>query len=170
MSFTSEPVVNATNQSIETNPPKHTGHLDATSGSKTVLVVEDNTPLLEVTCKLLEISGYRVIAASSGDEAIQLAMNYIGRIDVLLTDIRMPRMNGFELSLKLRNERPGMKVVFVSGSGEDLFDGDVPIEMADNQAFLQKPFTRQTLATKISEICDSQSLDPLAANTELPAV
>jgi two-component system, cell cycle sensor histidine kinase and response regulator CckA len=135
--------------------------------AKTLLVVEDNSPLLEITCKMLEVSGYNVIPAGSGEEAIQLAMAHAGPIDVMLTDLRMPKMSGFELSSRLHNVRPEMKVLFVSGSAEELFDDDESIDIADNQAFLQKPFTRQALIQKIREVCDPQSSRSLAISSEL---
>ncbi len=84
-------------------------------GSETILVVEDDASLREVTCEFLQSSGYIVISAGLPEEALRLAKCHNGPIDFLLTDVIMPGMNGRELATRLSELRPGMKVLYVSG-------------------------------------------------------
>jgi signal transduction histidine kinase len=142
--------------------PRQIDRVEPSHEKKTILVVEDNVPLLEVTGKLLEDSGFTVLSAKSPDEAIQLAQNYDGPIDLLLTDVQMPKMNGRELSSMLCQERPGMKALFVSGYADDLLKDKGPEGMGESPAFLQKPFTRQALVQKIIEVLGSHSLKPVS--------
>ncbi|HEY4382239.1 MAG TPA: response regulator [Acidobacteriaceae bacterium] len=135
----------------------------SSENQKTILVVEDDALQSEVTCEFLQETGYKVISASSSEEALRLADLHKSPIDLLLTDVVMPGMNGRELSTRLRKGRPGMKVLFVSGYSDDVF----PKEgwgVAGGLAYLQKPFTRQLLTSKIRELVGSRSVKPVATN------
>jgi len=118
-------------------------------GSETILLVEDRSDLRSLTRKFLQKLGYKVLDAGLPEEAIQIAQRFAGTIDLLLTDVMMPGMNGRELGKRLRPFYAGMRVLYVSGFddqtlGKDVADGNV--------AFMQKPFHLQDLATKIREL------------------
>lgn len=133
-------------------------------GSETILVVEDDASLREVTCEFLQSSGYMVISAGSPEEALHLAERHNGPIDFLLTDVIMPRMNGRELATRLSELRPGMKVLYVSGYADDVVRGGVHGALEEGLAFLQKPCTRRALTRKIREILDSGRVQPVTRN------
>jgi two-component system cell cycle sensor histidine kinase/response regulator CckA len=123
--------------------------------SETVLVVEDEEIVRVLVCDVLEQQGYHVLCAADGREALDMAKEFAGAIDVLITDVVMPHMNGQELAETLSFFRPEMKVLFVSGySGNDLGDSG----MLDPQIeLLQKPFTPHELTRKIREIMGQAS-------------
>jgi two-component system cell cycle sensor histidine kinase/response regulator CckA len=126
-------------------------------GSETILVVDDDTLLLEVTCDFLKGSGYTVISAGSPEDAVRLAQSHGGAIDFLLTDVIMPKMNGRELATQLLKTRPGMKVLYVSGYADGVVRDGVHEPLEGGLAFLQKPFTRHAVMRKIREMLDIQS-------------
>jgi two-component system cell cycle sensor histidine kinase/response regulator CckA len=118
-------------------------------GTETILLVEDASPILNMVNQMLENFGYKVMAASSPAEAIRLAAEHPGNIDLLLTDVVMPGMNGRDLSKKISAVRPEIKCLFMSG-----YMGGVITELGMLEAdihFIQKPFSVQTLATKLRE-------------------
>lgn len=118
-------------------------------GAETILIVEDEADLLEITKTLLAGFGYRVLTALEPGEGLLLAETYTGPIHLLLTDVIMPFMSGKELSKKITVMRPGMKTLFMSGYTanelvpEGILKGDLQ--------FLQKPFTPTFLARKVRE-------------------
>jgi len=125
-------------------------------GSETILVVEDDSSLREVTCEFLQNTGYVVMSAGSPEEALRLAESHSGPIDLLLTDVIMSKMNGRELATRLIKARPQVKVLFVSGYADGLSRDGVHGSLDEGLAFLQKPFTRGAVTQKIREILDSQ--------------
>ncbi len=125
-------------------------------GSETILVVEDDVLLREVTCEFLQSGGYAVLSAGSAEEALHLAESHDGPIDVLLTDVIMPKMNGRELASRLVTARPGTKVLYVSGYADGIVRDGVHAPLKEGLAFLQKPYTRNAVMRKIREILDSQ--------------
>jgi len=119
------------------------------TGTETVLIVEDNTILLELNHRLVTGLGYTAFTAACPSEAIRIAHQFDGRIELLITDVVMPEMNGHELYLKLREIVPGLKCLYTSG-----YTPDAIAERGVNQEdthFLQKPFRRRDLARKIRE-------------------
>ena len=119
-------------------------------GRETVLLVEDEHGVRRLARLSLERHGYTVLEASSGREAIELSDTYEGDIDVLLTDVVMPEINGREVSERLRERRPTLKVLFMSGYNDDAV---VRHGVVDSPAaFLQKPFDARTLATKVRDV------------------
>jgi PAS domain S-box-containing protein len=121
-------------------------------GSETVLLVEDEDVVRNLARRVLHDSGYRVIEAGSGEEALRLAGEHADRIDLLLTDVVMPGMNGRELADRLAEIRPGTRVVFMSGYTEDVI---VKRGVSGRRAFLAKPFTPPMLARSVREALDA---------------
>jgi PAS domain S-box-containing protein len=126
-------------------------------GNETILLVEDEDALRFLTRNMLKRFGYRVFEAGSSAEAIDLSSRQELSIDLLLTDIVMPGMNGHDLANHLRNKRPGMKVIYMSGySGQGIGQAILPT----GSPFLPKPFSRGTLAAKIGEVLQTESTVP----------
>jgi two-component system, cell cycle sensor histidine kinase and response regulator CckA len=119
-------------------------------GLQTILIVEDEVPLLEVTHRSLEAFGYTILAAKSPAEAIQISRSHPGPIHLMVTDVIMPGMSGAQLSSRLSVSRPEMKVLYVSGYTDDTIVRHGVLERG--LAFLQKPFSPRTLARKVSEV------------------
>jgi CheY-like chemotaxis protein len=125
-------------------------------GSETILMVDDDASLREVTCEFLRGGGYTVLLAESPEHALQLSEAHNGVIDFLMTDVVMPRMNGRELAAKLIERRPGIKVLYVSGYADGAIQSGPYGPLAEGLAFLQKPYTRKQIMSKIREILDSK--------------
>src|SRR5262245_9567917 len=123
------------------------------SGTATVLLVEDEDAVPSLTRHVLAACGYTVLEARDGAEAMLTAERHGGRIDLLLTDVVMPRMGGREVAERLQGLYPGMRVLFMSGYTDDavvrhgILEKQVP--------FLQKPFTPAALAQKVREVLDA---------------
>jgi PAS domain S-box-containing protein len=124
-----------------------------TVGMQTVLVVEDEDGLRELARRLLERQGYTVLAASNADEALRLVEENPS-IDVLLTDVVMPGASGPELTRQLIEQRPALRVIYMSGYTEEAMVRH-GIRKA-GIAFLHKPFTSDTLGQKIREVLEQQ--------------
>jgi CheY-like chemotaxis protein len=116
----------------------------------TVLVVEDRADLLESAKKGLEQYGYKVLAALSPQEALTVCKNFQADIDLLLADVIMPNMNGGELSRRIREMKPKIRTVFMSGYAADVLAPRGAV--GKGVAFIQKPFTPQALAKKLQEV------------------
>jgi signal transduction histidine kinase len=117
-------------------------------GHGTILVVEDDRRVRELAARVLTQQGYQVVAAADADAALQEAATRLPEIDLLLTDIVMPGMNGFALAERLLSIRPGLRVIFMSG-----FAGRSQEELArhGNPEILPKPFTPAALARRVRE-------------------
>lgn len=131
---------------------KENGQQSIVRGSETILLVEDDAAILAVTTMLLEGFGYCVLAANTPDEAIRLAREHSGEINILMTDVIMPKMNGRDLAKNLLPLRPGMKQLFMSGYTADIIASQGMLDAEVN--FIQKPFAMKTLATKVREVLD----------------
>jgi PAS domain S-box-containing protein len=124
--------------------PRPTAH-----GGETILLVEDEPSILRVTQRILEQLGYTVLAASTPGEASGLAREYGGEIDLLVTDVVMPEMNGRVLAKNLLSLYPHLKRLFMSGYAADVIaHGDV---LEDGVNFIQKPFSAEGLAAKVHD-------------------
>ena len=134
-----QPVLFTLHVAAEQKPGKGAG--------ETVLIVEDEPAMREVTRRILSRSGYNVITASNGLEAIEIAASHPGAIDVLLTDVVMPRMLGKEAADRIRAFRPGVKVLFMSGYIDDAL-------VEEGTSLLRKPFTLQELGLRVREVLD----------------
>jgi two-component system cell cycle sensor histidine kinase/response regulator CckA len=111
---------------------------------KTILVVDDIVPVLKVVAAILEGAHFHVLQANSGAEALKLAAGYAGEIDLLLSDVQMPKMSGPSLGDALKKIRPGMRVMFMSGyTGGDL------LVLNYGWAFIEKPFVPKKLVDMV---------------------
>ena len=126
---------------------------DAVGGGESVLLVEDDDAVRRVTSRMLEGLGFRVIAAAGPRQALDLARDHIGTIDVLVSDVIMPGINGRELAEAVQKLRPGMKVVFVSGYTDDV--ALLQQLRAKTLFFLQKPFSAPALGQLIRSALDA---------------
>jgi len=118
-------------------------------GHETILIVEDEEAVLKLTRMMLETQGYAVLAASSPCDAIRLASQRAGRIDLLITDVVMPEMNGRQLADKLQTLYPSLKCLYMSGYTADIIaDRGV---LNPGISFIQKPFSSTGLAEKIRQ-------------------
>jgi two-component system, cell cycle sensor histidine kinase and response regulator CckA len=118
----------------------------------TILLVEDERIVREIAVKMLERLNYDVLHASNGNEALEIAQNYSGVIDLLITDVVMPGMNGRELSERLQQMRPDIKVLFTSGYTENSIAHHGIIEK--DLSFIGKPYSSRQLAKKIRQLLD----------------
>jgi two-component system cell cycle sensor histidine kinase/response regulator CckA len=118
------------------------------SGTETILLVEDEDAVRMFSARALRDKGYKVLEASCGEEAIEIAKEH--RFDLLVTDVVMPKIDGPTLSNILKESSKQMKTIFVSGYAEDTFRQDVGRN--SDIHFLQKPFTLKDLAGKVKEV------------------
>jgi two-component system cell cycle sensor histidine kinase/response regulator CckA len=123
-------------------------------GSETVLVVEDDDGVRKLTREFLKISGYTVLEARNGAEAIQIPARHAGPVDLLLTDVLMPGMNGREVAQQFVSLRPETKVLFMSGYTEDAITHLGILE--PGVAFIEKPFSPDELARKVRRVLGSK--------------
>jgi two-component system cell cycle sensor histidine kinase/response regulator CckA len=121
-------------------------------GTETILVVEDEDTIRELAEEILQTCGYMVLTAHNGQEALTICEDHCGAIDLLLTDVIMPRMNGRDLAERLIRRWPKIKVLYVSGYTDDFVVHRG--ELDEGTAFLQKPFSAKTLTEKIRCILD----------------
>jgi CheY-like chemotaxis protein len=122
---------------------------------ETVLVVEDDEIVRQLMCDVLEENGYTLLCAIDGPAAIALANDYNNIIDLLVTDVIMPQMNGPELASRLSLSRPELKVLYVSGySADDIGDHGV---LKEDVQLLQKPFSPQTLLQRMREVLNQEN-------------
>ncbi|WP_176697856.1 response regulator [Candidatus Nitrospira nitrosa] len=122
-------------------------------GHETVLLVEDDEAVRLLIRDELRKLGYRIVEARNGIEACLVATPYVGKLQLLLTDIVMPGMSGTELARHLRVIKPELKILFISG-----YEDDVGVGAGDTAiAYLQKPFTTETLAGTVRHLLDQTS-------------
>jgi PAS domain S-box-containing protein len=123
--------------------------------AQTILLVEDEDAVRNLTRRLLENGGYTVLQASDAESAIEVARRHSGRLDMLLTDVVMPGLSGPELARRLMPSRPGLRVLYVSGYPDEAMASQGLLE--PDASFLQKPFTPETLARRVREILDTRA-------------
>lgn len=117
------------------------------TGTETILLVEDNEMVRALACTMLQSLGYQVLVAENPGHCVELATEHMGAINLLLTDVVMPGMNGKALFDQLRLIMPGLKVLFMSGYTSNVITHHGVIDEGVN--FVQKPFTMRTLAKKV---------------------
>jgi two-component system, cell cycle sensor histidine kinase and response regulator CckA len=122
-------------------------------GTETILIVEDESALRELTCSILEEYGYTVIGAAGVQEALEIVSEASPPIDLLLTDVVMPGMGGRELANQLQELFRGLRVLFMSGYADDVIVHRGVLSKTTR--LIQKPFTKRTLLTKVRESLDA---------------
>ncbi len=144
---------------FESEPERATRRIPSSeiSGNETVLVVEDEEVLRKLTAEILSSLGYTVLTAGHPQEALEVSRSYEGKIDIMLTDVVLPQMDGKSLFGKLSPERPDMKVLFMSGyAGDAILHHGV---LDDGLNFLPKPFDVESLARKLREVLERPPAD-----------
>ena len=141
-----------TEDEVDESGPGQSG-FKAQQGTETLLLVEDEEAVRALVRNILKQKGYRVLEASRGDEALELAEQYWGPIDLLVTDVVMPQMSGRELARRLADLHPQIKVLYISGYADNAvwYQGG----LNSGGAFLQKPFSPEALAHKVREALGS---------------
>jgi CheY-like chemotaxis protein len=124
----------------------------APTGNEVVLLVEDQARVRSLTREVLERSGYHVLEAKNGSEGLERAEQHSGPINLLITDVIMPEMNGRALADRMTELRPAMRVLFISGYTDKAVVRHGVLKA--KTAFLQKPFTATALAAKVREVLD----------------
>ena len=145
-SFTALLPITEQDMALATPPPAEPPH----GHGQTVLVVEDEPAMREVTRRILDRTGYHVVAVASGHEALDVLASQLEHFDVLLTDVIMPRMQGKELANKVRIIQPAARVVFMSGYTQGLLGAQGVLEPEVH--LIEKPFSESTLLAKLHEV------------------
>jgi two-component system cell cycle sensor histidine kinase/response regulator CckA len=122
-------------------------------GRGTVLLVEDEESVRRFTERVLSRGGYTVLAAAEGAEAMALSRQHPGIIHLLVTDLQMPRMNGSDLARRLMAERPGIRVLFISGYDRDAARTQAPLEPGTD--FIEKPFSPESLLDRLHRLLEA---------------
>jgi hypothetical protein len=125
-------------------------HQQLEGGTETIMVVEDHSDVRELTGELLTGLGYRVMQAANGEEAIKLFRANHDRIDLVIMDVIMPKMNGQEVYSQLQSIRAGVRVLFTSGYTRNIIQSKGIL--AEEQNFLSKPVSPSAIARKVREI------------------
>jgi PAS domain S-box-containing protein len=139
------PAVDAQVRSIETENGSET----PPRGSETVLIVEDDANILELAKTILEQLGYSILSAATTDDAMDIANSHDGKIDLLLTDVIMPKMNGRELGDRIKRIHPGIGCLYMSGYTADIIAHHGKLE--EGVHFVSKPFSIMDLAVKVRQ-------------------
>jgi CheY-like chemotaxis protein len=143
------PRVEQTVEAPEASSPKPL----SVRGSETILLVEDAEPLRKLAHMFLKDNGYQVLTAGDGEEALQVARRHAAPIQLLLTDVVMPGINGRVLAERLAPWQPGMKVLYMSGYTDSFIAGHGVLEPGTH--LLHKPFTEEALARKVREVLEA---------------
>jgi len=130
----------------------------AARGTETVLIVEDEAAILDLTRSILERMGYDVLTAASPGEALAIAADHPGTIDLLITDVVMPEMNGRDLARRVHGHHPDLRPLFMSGYTSDVIAHQGVLD--EGVDFLQKPFSATSLAAKVREVLDRDPRTP----------
>ena len=138
---------------VEEPVQKSGGPRDSVKGTETVLVIEDEAGVRALAMRILQIYGYNVLESANAEEALQVSERFKQQIDLLLTDVILPKMGGRQIAERLAILRPEMKILFMSGYTDDEVLRNGVLEASS--AFLQKPFTPSCLVRKVREVLDS---------------
>ena len=121
------------------------------TGKGTILLVEDEDPVRLFAARALQNKGYTVLQADCGETALEVARDHDGKIDLLISDVVMPVMDGPTLVKTILAEIPDLKVIFISGYAEDAFRKDLDFDVSKID-FLPKPFSLKEIAGKVKEV------------------
>jgi PAS domain S-box-containing protein len=139
------PITESSDDAVQLPAPR-----SESGDGEVVLIVEDEAAMREVTRRMLERSGYQVLAAANGHEAVDMVTSRPGQVDVLLTDVVMPKMLGREVADRISAAVPRVRVVFMSGYTEGLLSAQGALEPGVN--LIEKPFSKTALLTKLREV------------------
>ena len=128
----------------------------ASQGTETILLVEDEAGVRQVTYRFLEKRGYTVLQASHAEEALQVCQQHEGEIDLLITDVMMPDITGPELAEQLVQLYPTLKVLYISGYADDILESYQ--SQHTKPIILDKPFSSDTLVNKVREVLEGSTL------------
>ena len=146
---------------VSTGEEDDAGQQDATGEcalGETVLVVEDEAPVRSLVVRILEMQGYRVLRASSGEDALAEARRHRGPVHLLLSDVVMPGMSGPELFRRLREEQPEVRALFMSGYARDALGSGGRVD--DTVHWIEKPFTGSELSVEVRRVLRSSEETP----------
>jgi hypothetical protein len=119
-------------------------------GGETILLVDDNDSVRTATSAVLRMRGYKVLEAADGQQALETAHLFPDQVHLLITDVVMPKMGGEDLAARLLRERPGIKVIFISGYSEGAIARGG--KLTPGSIFVQKPCPMHVLLAKIREL------------------
>jgi two-component system cell cycle sensor histidine kinase/response regulator CckA len=122
------------------------------TGQETILLVEDEAAVRSLSRQILTTSGYRVLEAEDGERAIDVAKRHSNEIDLVVTDVIMPGLGARRMLQELKQHLPGMKVLFISGYGDETLPQD--LVGFSTPAFLQKPFSVSELTIAVRRVLD----------------
>ena len=142
----------ATQDSTRDELDRHADRLKSLVGTETILVVDDEEALREVTRRILTRNGYTVVTASSGAQAIEIAASHVGPIDLVLTDVIMPTMQGPTVANEVRKLRPGVRVLFMSGHAQPVLEAEAVL--GTEFLLVEKPFDQATLLENVRKVLD----------------
>jgi CheY-like chemotaxis protein len=134
--------------------PENTSPEYMPTGSETILLVEDETPILRMARATLEKLGYTVCTAESPKHALELAKKYNGKINLLITDVVMPEMSGHDLALRLAANNPDLKTLYMSGYAADVVSHHGILN--EDVLFMQKPFSIRDLAKNVRKAIEQK--------------
>ena len=135
---------------VVTDDPMNAGR----AGGAKVLVVEDERGVRQIVRSVLSGNGYKVLVASGGEEALAICAGYAGSIDLVITDVVMPRMSGREFVERLHAARPGLKVLYFSGYPDEILSREGVLQQGVR--LLRKPFALAELQRRVREIIDER--------------
>jgi DNA-binding response OmpR family regulator len=142
---------------ISSDPVSIVADTELPRGRGTILLVEDETFLREVTCEILESAGYRVLKTRSAAEAISAFNEYKSIVRLLLTDVVLPGQNGRDLANDLRSMSPTLRIIFISGYPENAVTEHGIKD--DGMLYLPKPFSLQSLTRKVKQVLEEKQFD-----------
>jgi two-component system cell cycle sensor histidine kinase/response regulator CckA len=140
-------------ETVDSAPPSLAPSSIPSEGSETILLVEDEECVRQLIRETLEMKGYKVLEADSGDAALRIAASQTGRIDLMITDMILPGMSGQELAKRLTERYPTARILFVSGYTEEAIIHQGMLD--EGTSFLQKPFRLRELAQKVRQVLNS---------------
>jgi CheY-like chemotaxis protein len=152
-------------EAVETETPTGLAK-PAPHGTETILLVEDEEQVRQIAQQILTILGYTVLPATNGQEALAVARQHSGTIDLTITDVVMPQLSGRELIERLVPRRPEMKVIFMSGYTDDAIVRHGPLD--ERLESIQKPFAADAFARKIRSVLDQREPKVESLESESP--
>ena len=138
----------------EQGSTRTTSPLERPPGGYTVLVVDDEEAVRRLASRMLTWTGYQALEARHGREAIATIEQHEGPVHLVLTDIKMPGMNGRELGRHIEERWPGIPILYMSGFASEVFQGGL---LEPGAPFLAKPFTQDDLASKVKTLLAAKS-------------